>query len=374
MLRAAIVGCGKIADSHAQQLLRIPGAKIAAVCDREPLMAKQFADRFPVEGQYTDVAKMIEGSRPDVVHITTPPQSHFDIAKLSLEKGCHVYVEKPFTLYASEAETLIDLAAQKGLQITAGHDDQFRHAARRMRAIVATGYLGKGPVHMEAYYGYEMSNTGYAGALLGDKNHWVRKLPGQLLHNIISHGIARFAEYITDPNPQVIVCGFTSPKLESWGEHEIVDELRVILRDKAGNTGYFTFSSQVRPSLHQFRILGAKNGVVMDQDQETVIKLSGNKRKSYLETFVTPLDFAKQYVANTKHNIGRFLDNDFHMKSGMKFLIESFYKSIAEKSAPPIPPREILLTARIMDDIFTQLARRERSSESQQPVLAGSRS
>ena len=43
------------------------------------------------------------------------------------------------------------------------------------------------------------------------------------------------------------------------------------------------------------------------------------------------------------------------MKSGMKYLIEAFYRSIIEDSPVPIPYREILLTARIMDDIFTQL-------------------
>ncbi len=47
------------------------------------------------------------------------------------------------------------------------------------------------------------------------------------------------------------------------------------------------------------------------------------------------------------------------MKSGMKYLIESFYRSIREGTPPPIPYREILLTARIMDAIFEQIARRE---------------
>ncbi|PYN16456.1 MAG: hypothetical protein DME06_01265 [Candidatus Rokuibacteriota bacterium] len=51
----------------------------------------------------------------------------------------------------------------------------------------------------------------------------------------------------------------------------------------------------------------------------------------------------------------RFLANDFHTKSGMKYLIESFYRSITEGAPPPIPYREILLTARIMDEIFGQI-------------------
>jgi hypothetical protein len=52
----------------------------------------------------------------------------------------------------------------------------------------------------------------------------------------------------------------------------------------------------------------------------------------------------------------RFLANDFHMKAGMHYLIESFYRSIAEGTAVPIPYREIVLTARIMDAIFSQLS------------------
>ena len=59
-----------------------------------------------------------------------------------------------------------------------------------------SGFLGTGPVHMESYYCYELSAAGYSGALLGDKSHWVRKLPGKLLHNIISHGMARIAEFV----------------------------------------------------------------------------------------------------------------------------------------------------------------------------------
>src|SRR5436309_1524119 len=78
-------------------------------------------------------SQMLKQARPDVVHITTPPQGHFSLARQCVESGCHVYIEKPFTLYASEAEQLIARAERAGVKLTAGHDDQFRHAARRMR-------------------------------------------------------------------------------------------------------------------------------------------------------------------------------------------------------------------------------------------------
>jgi predicted dehydrogenase len=355
MLKIAIIGCGKIADSHAAQIGRIPGCEIVGVCDREPLMARQLYERFPVKRHFSNVRELLSEARPDVVHITTPPASHFDLARTCLESGCHVYVEKPFTLYEHEAQALVRLAEARSLKITAGHDDQFSHVARRMRALVRSGYLGDGPVHMESYYGYELGRTGYAGALLGDKKHWVRRLPGKLLHNIISHGIARIAELLSSERPQVIACAFTSPFLKNIGEDEIIDELRTIIWEEGGTTAYFTFSSQMRPSLHQFRIYGTRNGLVLDQDQETLIRLRGARYKSYLEKFVPPVTMARQHMANVATNLRRFLARDFHMKSGMKYLIESFYRSVVEDGPVPIPYREILLTGRIMDAIFAQL-------------------
>ena len=356
MLKIAIVGCGKIADSHAAQIQRISGCEIVGVCDREPLMARQLYERYPVKAYYSDLGTLLRASRPDVVHITTPPQSHFELAKLCIKSGAHVYIEKPFTLDAQEAETLIDLANQQGVKITAGHDDQFSHVARRMRALVGSGFLGVGPVHMESYYCYEMAATGYSGALLNDKGHWVRRLPGKLLHNIISHGVARIAEFLTSESPTVIAQGSISQLLRDRGEMEIIDELRVMISEESGSTAYFTFSSQMRPSLHMFRVYGSKNGLILDQDQETLIRLRGSRYKSYAEKFIPPVNFAKQYLANLRVNLGHFWARDFQMKAGMKYLIESFYRSIEDGTPVPIPYREILLTARIMDAIFSQMA------------------
>jgi predicted dehydrogenase len=356
MLKVAIVGCGKIADAHASQIQRITGCEIVGVCDRELLMARQLHERFPVRSVYGDVSELLTHARPDVVHITTSPQSHYDIARTCLEHGAHVYVEKPFTLYASEARSLVALANEKNLKLTAGHDDQFSHVARRMRELVKSGYLGGAPVHMESYYCYDLTDPAYARALLADKQHWVRKLPGKLLQNIISHGVARLAEFLSGDAPHVTAHGFVSPMLKRMGEHDIVDELRVIIRDENDATAYFTFSSQMRPSLHQLRLYGPRNGLVLDHDQESLLKIRGARLKSYSEKFVPPLDLAGQHLGNLMTNLKAFVGRDFHMKAGMKHLIESFYQSITAGGPPPIAYREILLTARIMDSIFEQLS------------------
>jgi len=179
------------------------------------------------------------------------------------------------------------------------------------------------------------------------------------LQNIISHGIARIAEFLKSESPHVIAHGFVSPYLKGRGEDEVVDELRVVISEEQRTTAYFTFSSQMRPSLHQFRVYGPKNGFVLDHDQETLIKLRGARFPSYAEMFLPPVINAAQFLGNLGTNLRMFLANDFHMKSGMKYLIEAFYRSITDGTPPPIPYEEILRTANIMHDIFVQLEKRD---------------
>ena len=357
MINVCIIGCGKMADQHAAQIQRIHNSKIIGVCDNEPLMARQMAERFNIEKYYSNVSEMIETCKPDVVHITTPPPSHFPLAKQCLKAGCNVYVEKPFTLNTPEAEELITLANQNKLKITAGHNAQFTHAMMRMRKLVKDGYLGGNPVHIESHYCYDFGDSSYAKVLLHDGNHWVRKSPGSLLQNIISHGVSKIAEFLSEANPTVIAHGFTSNFLKNISEDKIIDEVRVIIRDARNTTAYFTFSSQIKPVPHQFRLYGQKNSLIVDDDHQILIRIPDKGYKSYLRYFIPPFQYAKQYMGNVVHNFGKFLKGDFHLPNdaALKTLIESFYSAVEDKAPLPLTYREILLTSRIMDDIFSQI-------------------
>jgi hypothetical protein len=216
--------------------------------------------------------------------------------------------------------------------------------------------LGGDPVHMESCYCYDLSDPAYAKAFLANKGHWVRRLPGKLLHNIISHGLARISEFLPGDNCEVIAHGFISPRLKAMGEDEIQDELRVLIHGQNDCTAYFTFSSQMRPSLHQFWLAGPKNALLLDEDHQTLLRYTGRRRKSYAEKFIPPLSFASQHFSNLGFNLRKFMANDFQMKAGMKCLIETFYRALDGSAPLPIPYREILLTSRIMDAIFEQTA------------------
>src|SRR6266480_2283260 len=354
MLKVAIVGCGKIADQHVHAIRRIPDCKLVGVCDRELLMAKQLGERFGISACFGDVTEMVRAVAPDVVHITTPPQNHCMLAKECLNAGSHVYLEKPFTVTAEEAKSLIELADRANLKVTAGHNLQFTLEMMEMRRLVNGGFLGGRPIHVESYFSYDLGDKSYAGAFLGNRQHWVRQLPGQLLHNIISHGIARLGEFLDNELTEIVATAGQSESLRTSGADEVLDELRVMIRDKGGMTAFFCFSTQIR-ALNEFRILGPAGSISVDVITGSLIRNERRAYKSYLSYFVPPLKNAREHLRSARLNLTNFVRRRLYQDSGMKELIERFYTSIRLDLAPPIPYREIILTATIMDKIFAQI-------------------
>src|SRR5690242_14693580 len=104
MLNVALVGCGKIADAHIEQIQRLNCAQVVAVCDTEPILAEQLACRYSVPVWYHDFDRMLAEHHVDVVHIATPPHSHLRLTRAALNAGCHIFLEKPLAVNAEEAQ------------------------------------------------------------------------------------------------------------------------------------------------------------------------------------------------------------------------------------------------------------------------------
>ena len=354
MLKIAIVGCGKVADQHIHAIHRIPDCEIVALCDREPLMARQLGERWGFSACFSDVKEMLHLASPNVVRITTPPQSHSSLAAECLNAGSHVYVEKPFTITAGEAEALVQLAEDRGLRATVGHNYQFTLEMLEMRRLVEKGFLGGKPVHLESYWSYDLGDLRYASAFLSNRAHWVRQLPGQLFHNIISHGIAKLTEFLDDELVEIVATAHQSEQLRSLGAGDVFDELRVMIRDKMGTTALFCFSTQIK-GLNQLRIYGPAGSMAADIITGSLTRKRSRSYKSYLTYFIPPLRNAREHFRNASRNVANFVRRRLYQDFGMKELIERFYNSIRLSDPLPIPYREIILTARIMDEIFAQI-------------------
>lgn len=151
MIKAAIIGLGKMGMSHAAILGGLPNVELAAVCDTDSLLQSAFKKLTKIQ-MYTDYKKMIEEVKPDCVYVVTPTKLHYDMVMFALEHGCHVFCEKPFALTAEQGEKMVALAKAKGLVNQVGYHNRYIGTFNEMKRLLAEGVIGK-PFHFmgEAY-------------------------------------------------------------------------------------------------------------------------------------------------------------------------------------------------------------------------------
>jgi predicted dehydrogenase len=238
--------------------------------------------------------------------------------------------------------------------LTVGHNLQFTPEMLELRRLISEGFLGGPPVHVESHFSYDLGDASYVRPLLSSGDHWVRKLPGQLLHNIISHGIGKLAEFLDSDLEVVLGDAHQSAKLRAMGGQEVLDELRVLIRDGKNTTAFFCFSTQFQPGLNELRICGKQNSITVNHASGSLIRHINRSNKSYLTYLMPPLRASIEHLRNAKSNLVGIVRRRLFQDAGMKELTGQFYQSIEANSPPPIPYREILLTARIMDDLFLQ--------------------
>src|SRR5688572_21289025 len=111
-IRTAIVGTGYIAEFHAGSIREAKGVELIATCDANLGRAKAFAGAWNIPRTFDSLSKMLEETQIDCVHLLTPPDLHFSLAKQALEAGVHVFLEKPMCTSTAEAEELVRLAAE----------------------------------------------------------------------------------------------------------------------------------------------------------------------------------------------------------------------------------------------------------------------
>ncbi len=343
-LRVGLVGCGQIADAHLQQIRRIASADLIAVCDVESLLARQAAERFEVPGQYLSVAELIDKGRLDVVHVTTPVHTHAAIAKELLTAGVHVYVEKPFTVDAAEAREVLEVARRQERLVCLGHDQLFDPLWLECRARVAAGEIGE-VQHVDSVLGYPLDGP-FGALVLHDPSHWVRRLPGGLFQNTISHPLYRITDFLTDPVPLVSASWFSKSQ-----NSPMPTELRVQLRGDRVSAGLL-FTGTTRPFHRLTYLYGTKAGLEVDFNAQQIRCYRSERLPGALGKLESSASRFFEAAGNLRRTLGKFCCAKLHYFAGMKMLFEQFYQSIQDGTPLPIEYAEMLRVTELMDRIF----------------------
>jgi predicted dehydrogenase len=141
-LRMGVIGYGYWGPNIVRNLRSIDNAELVAVCDKNPAALRRAARGYPGVHLTTDFVEVLRSPETDAIAVITPVWTHYELAKLALENGKHVFVEKPFTSSSAQAEELIELAARKNLQIMVDHTFLFTGAVKKIRQLVDDGTLG----------------------------------------------------------------------------------------------------------------------------------------------------------------------------------------------------------------------------------------
>lgn len=354
-LRVGIVGCGKIADGHIEQVRALDRADVVAVCDSEPLMAMQLATRLGVPARYDNLARMLDEQKLDVLHVATPPDSHRAIAALAFERGCHVFMEKPFALDEAEAKLIVDAAAAAGRRVGVNYLYNYETPGLELERMVAGGELG-GIVHLESHYGYNLAGD-YGIAVMSDPRHWVHRLPGKLFHNVLDHVLAKIVPHIGDDFELQAISLRRREPIGVDVVDAMPDELRFMLRS-GSVTASGLVSAHGRPVAHTLKVYGERDSVELDYMARTLVRASRWAQPSALGRLFPAFVQARQHWRGGWANVGRFRRYEYHYFQCMRVLLDRFYDAVEGKAADPVPADQILRVCRIIDRIVDVTGRK----------------
>jgi len=142
VLRVGVIGYGYWGPNIVRNFQGHEKADVVAVCDKNPKSLSRVRHSHPEVPVTSDQMEILTSTQVDVVAVVTPVWTHFELAKLALENGKHVFVEKPFTSTTAQAEQLIELAERKNLKIMVDHTFLFTGAVKRIKQFVDDGTLG----------------------------------------------------------------------------------------------------------------------------------------------------------------------------------------------------------------------------------------
>lgn len=342
VLKVAVFGGGKMAGQHAAAIATLNNAQLVAVAD--PVVAEgDLKARFGGEARiYRDAETLLREVSPDVVHIVTPPASHVDLARLALEHGAHVYVEKPFALTESDARAVLKLAEAKGLKACAAHQVLFQDAGRKYREYM---HLIGDPIHVESYFSFKTVRRRADGK--GSVS------PVEQLIDILPHPVYLLLSVFE---------GERTPEMELRSvEVSPKGEVRALVAVD-GRLALLVVTLQGRPIESYLRIVGTNGSINADFILAGVTKLPG-PGASAPAVVLKPFSQARQMVFGSIAMLFKMFFRRHKSYPGLAELLQGFYPSIDGDGPVPVSPESIIQTVRLCEQIGARLVVAEQEAE-----------
>jgi predicted dehydrogenase len=344
---AAVIGCGAIANEHLSFLAEAPDIRLAAVCDQSPATVAFAAGRFGASESYTDVSAMLAEARPDVVHVLTPPASHYPLVIQCLDAGAHVICEKPMTPSADETVALVDHAQRRGLHLVESRNLLFNDGIIALDRLVADRTIGH-VREVDVLLSLDLTQSVFGDLNLEGPGI---ALPGGAVHDFLPHLcylFLHFAEDATEVGVQGSLDNLSgNPRVGS-------DHLDVLLM--SGRTrGRLRIASDLKPEMFRVVVRGTDGHAEIDLYHPflRVQRRTDSGKWAPLEQLRSGMRLSRAGMSNLKDKV--LQKGTYH---GMPRMLAAIYQSIADNKAPPVSAADIVSTARLVDRIVALGARK----------------
>jgi predicted dehydrogenase/nucleoside-diphosphate-sugar epimerase len=344
-LRIGFIGGGQMARHHLAAIARLTTpATVVGVVDGASDRAAEFAAAAATR-PFASLDAMFSEARPDIVHVCTPPAAHFSTACAALERGAHVYVEKPFALTVADARALIELARSRGKLICAGH--QLLRDPAFDTLLSRAAELGT-PVHADSHFAFRPVNL--------DPERGSPRALAQLLIDILPHPLYSLIAVLER-------CAPAGAPLDLAWSHAEPTEVQAILR--CGSlTGRLTVSLRARPVASWLTLTGTHGSLTCDFVRSVVIG-AANPGTEALEKILNPVVEAAQQVARTGSSLVRRFTSGVSYP-GLSELIDAFYSAAAGGGVSPVSPDHLIRVSEIFEGLVAQITA---AALAQAPVL-----
>ena len=334
-MKAAVVGCGRMAEYHLRFLCAKRDVEVVGVVDVNPASARAMADKYNVSGVYTSLDELLKTARPDVMHVTTPPAFHYQQALTALRGGAHVLLEKPVALSLHETVEIYRIAEENSLTVCPDFIQLFYPTMQRAIALIQTGALGA-VVHCEANLTFDINLREVREA---DGLHWSYELPCGIFHNYITHPLYMVLKWIGQPKNVTV-----SPRSLGSLPQQLTDHLDILLEGER-LSAHVVVSFVARPRTYYLRIFCEKGTLLIDFDKVMITVDRPSRLPRAVSRVSDTLATAAHLCTSTFKNIADTMLGRLVPYHGLRTLIDQYYEAIRAGNEAPVSKELALAVA-----------------------------
>jgi UDP-N-acetyl-2-amino-2-deoxyglucuronate dehydrogenase len=250
-IKAAIIGCGKVAHVHAKALQHIEEATFVAVQGRNPQKTSDFAAKYGVTA-YSDVTEMITDQKIDVTIICTPHPEHKDPTLAALAAGSHVLVEKPLAVSLEDCDAMISTASKYNKKLGLVSQRRFSPSSLRMKQAIMEGKIGHPSIATVMMFGWRSEEYYKSDPWRGS---WDKE-GGGVLVNQAPHQLDLLQWFMNDEPEELygVYKNVNHPFIE------VEDTATAIVKFKKGGIANILVSNSQKPGLYAKIHVHGSNG------------------------------------------------------------------------------------------------------------------